>query len=477
LYVKEAAEKFEKAVEIDSTFASAHLQLALGYFQLGNAVGARTSVEKAARFSDRVSKKEKFLIDAYHLMFQMRSQEAKRILEEMVRFYPDEKIAHRELAIVNRMMKNREEAIAGFNKVIELDSLDKEAYNNLAYAYDAAGRYDEAIQSINKYIQLAPEEANPYDSRGDIYAHRVEVDKAIESYKKALQIKPDFEASIENLGFMHLHKREYDKAERYFLRYGELGGTTSRSKSRGDLALIPISQGKYDLAIKILGQGIAADELDRLYDRQANKYDQVARIYAEKKEYKSALQSGRKMIEYAAEFYPEFLPHFKCIYGSLLVKAGKLDSAQNISNEAGEELKDRAEVDKSEWYFLEFEIKYARGDINQALKEITNLTKAQPNDFRMRYWLAVTYLESDMIGEAVQEFERLSNWDILSKVKNPLLSSKIPYFLGVCYEKCGWEKRAIEKYEEFLETWKDADPGIPEMEDARERLAKLRVQS
>jgi len=156
LYVKEAAEKFEKAVKIDSTFASAYLQLAFGYFQLGNSVGARSSMEKAARFSDRVSRKEKFLIDAYHQMFLMQSQEAKRILEEMVELYPDEKVAHRELAHVNRLMKNDEEAIVHLRKVIELDSLDKDAYNTLAYAYDNVGRYDEAIKSINKYIDLAP---------------------------------------------------------------------------------------------------------------------------------------------------------------------------------------------------------------------------------------------------------------------------------------------------------------------------------
>jgi tetratricopeptide (TPR) repeat protein len=477
LYTKEATEKFEQAVKIDTTFASAYLQLGFCYFGLGDMVRARNSVEKAARFSDRVSRKEKFLIDAYHLMFQMRSLEAKRILEEMVGLYPDEKIAHRELALVNRLMKNYEEAIAGFNKVIELDSLDKEAYNFLAYAYDDVGRYDEAIQSIDKYIELAMGEANPYDTRGDIYAHQAEADKAIESYKKALEIKPDFETSIKNLGLMHLHKREYEKAERYFLQHGELGGKTAKSISRADLALIPLSQGKYDLAIKILGQGIAADELDRLYGQQVNKYDLQARIHIEKKEFDKALQCGQSMVGLMAEFYPEAVPYAKCLYGSLLAKAGELDSAQKVADEVGELFKDKAEFDKTEWHFLEFDIKYARGDVNQALKEIIKLTKARSNDFRMRYWLAATYLESDMIGEAVQEFETLSNWNVLSRARNPLLSSKIPYFLGVCYEKSGWERRAIEKYEEFLEIWKDADPGIPEVEDARERLEKLRAES
>jgi hypothetical protein len=46
--------------------------------------------------------------------------------------------------------------------------------------------------------------------------------------------------------------------------------------------------------------------------------------------------------------------------------------------------------------------------------------------------------------------------------------------LGIAYEQSGWTGKAIEQYEEFLDIWKDADPGIAEVEDARERLARLK---
>jgi len=46
--------------------------------------------------------------------------------------------------------------------------------------------------------------------------------------------------------------------------------------------------------------------------------------------------------------------------------------------------------------------------------------------------------------------------------------------LGKINEELGNTAKAIEHYEKFLDLWKDADPGIAEVEDAKKRVAGLK---
>jgi hypothetical protein len=52
---------------------------------------------------------------------------------------------------------------------------------------------------------------------------------------------------------------------------------------------------------------------------------------------------------------------------------------------------------------------------------------------------------------------------------------KACYLLGLAYDKSGSNKKAIEQYEESLVIWNNVDLGIPEAENMRERLKRLRV--
>ncbi|MCH6559742.1 tetratricopeptide repeat-containing protein, partial [candidate division KSB1 bacterium] len=51
------------------------------------------------------------------------------------------------------------------------------------------------------------------------------------------------------------------------------------------------------------------------------------------------------------------------------------------------------------------------------------------------------------------------------------------HLLGKIYEKKGDHQPAIKNYEKFLDLWKDADEDLPDLIDAKKRLAKLKEMS
>jgi tetratricopeptide (TPR) repeat protein len=90
--------------------------------------------------------------------------------------------------------------------------------------------------------------------------------------------------------------------------------------------------------------------------------------------------------------------------------------------------------------------------------------------------LAQAYIQAGQWSEAKIAYE-----DILShKLRNlwnltpaAYILARSYYQLGKVLENLGDNDGAVAKYREFLNLWKDADPGLPEVEDARDRLAGL----
>jgi hypothetical protein len=67
----------------------------------------------------------------------------------------------------------------------------------------------------------------------------------------------------------------------------------------------------------------------------------------------------------------------------------------------------------------------------------------------------------------------LKDWHTTGRIANGDIYAKSFYMLGKIHEQKGEKEPAIANYEKFLEVWKDADPDIPEIEDAKKRLMSL----
>jgi tetratricopeptide (TPR) repeat protein len=91
----------------------------------------------------------------------------------------------------------------------------------------------------------------------------------------------------------------------------------------------------------------------------------------------------------------------------------------------------------------------------------------------IRDTLARAYLAKGDIDGAIAFYEkRILPYPQSGELR--LVPPKYYYLLGQLYEKRRDNAKAIQQYERFLELWKDADPSIHELKDAKERLSALK---
>jgi serine/threonine protein kinase/tetratricopeptide (TPR) repeat protein len=473
IYSKEAEESFRKSLKCDSTFAMAYYQLA----RMGTD-DWKEMLEKALKYSDKVSHKEKCYIKVLEIDYSEKTTEEDyvRELKELLKRYPEEKDALMMLGSYYRSGRKFEQSIQYLNQVIEIDPLNKLAYNDLAYVYNEIGNFDKSIWAINKYISLAPDEPNPYDTRGDLYAYNGKLDQAIESYKKALEIKPDFTMSLEKLGHMYLFKREYPKAESCYYRELDFAPQGERTRSawvRILVSAIPLYQGKFESALQFLTDGIAADRVDKIDEWYIQrKHLKIAGIYREKNNLDLTLKEIEKCMEIQRRIAPDDKISYKSTYARFLAENKEFTKAEKIAEDLKKNIKGDKNLMHYYWLIIGL-IEQEKGNLEESIINLKKATESNPT-FSYHHWLANAYLQAGRLDEAVAEFEKLLTRYDSERAWSPVASVKTYYLLGLAYEKSGWNKKAIEKYEEFLDIWKDADPGIKEVEDAKERLKKLK---
>ncbi|MBE0712670.1 MAG: tetratricopeptide repeat protein [Candidatus Aminicenantes bacterium] len=86
--------------------------------------------------------------------------------------------------------------------------------------------------------------------------------------------------------------------------------------------------------------------------------------------------------------------------------------------------------------------------------------------------LARAYWKKGELDKAIAEYRKLMIVDPRNRIRY-LIHPLYHYRLGRVLGEKGDMTGAAGEYRKFLEYWKDADPGLPEVEDARKRLAGL----
>ena len=212
LYWEESRKHLEKAVEIDPTFALAHMSLTWAYRVLGENQAWATAWEKAKTYSHKASDKDRRFIEAGYIYWIEQDQEQGiQMVLQLTEDYPKEKDFYHILGWHYQQVQSFEKAIEAYNKVMELDPTYGMSINQLAYVYMEMGDLEKAIEYFEKYAAASPGEANPFDSLGEAYFRTGRIEEAIKNYEAALAITPDF-GSDWPLAYIYAFKEDYAEA-------------------------------------------------------------------------------------------------------------------------------------------------------------------------------------------------------------------------------------------------------------------------
>ena len=136
---------FQHALELDPNFAMAYVSLGIAYRNLGQTGLASENLEKAYALSGRVSEKERLIITSnYYLVNTGELDKASQAFELWAQTYPREYYPHINLGVIGEALGQYDNGLAEFLEAMRLNQDAGSVYVNLVFTYSYLNRLQEA---------------------------------------------------------------------------------------------------------------------------------------------------------------------------------------------------------------------------------------------------------------------------------------------------------------------------------------------
>jgi protein O-mannosyl-transferase len=178
---------------------------------------------------------------------QGQTDEAIAQFEKALEIKPDEAQTHFTLANSLLEKGSVDQAIAEFQKALEIQPDFAEAHNNLGNALLKRGKLEEAGGHFQMALQIKPDYVDARINLGYVFLQMGKLDDAITQYQEALELKPDNAQAHNNLGNTLLKKGRVDEAMVHFHAAAQISpayatphfnlGEALRQKGRSDDAI------------------------------------------------------------------------------------------------------------------------------------------------------------------------------------------------------------------------------------------------
>jgi eukaryotic-like serine/threonine-protein kinase len=433
----EAIPFYKRALELDPNFAVAYAGLGLVYGNLGQASLAAENIKKAYALRDRVSEREKYRISSlYFRIVTGELEQATQVYELWAKSYPQDSIPPGNLGVIYGELGQYEKALAATQEGQRLQP-NAIGYSNLADCYLQQNRLDDAQKTI--------EEAQQHNLAGDflhlaIYQLAFLRSDAAEMERQVAWAagKPgteDFLLSVQS------------DTEAY---YGRL--TSARDFSRRAVDAAVRNNSKETAAIWQVNAAMREAEFGNL---AAGKQDIAAAL---------TLSSGRDV---------------KMLAALALARTGETTRAKAIVEELEKSYPSQTVL---KVYWLPTIKAAIELNNNNAAQSLVYLEAAapyelgEPGQFQLgtlypAYVRGQAQLMAHNGTAAAAEFQKVL--DHRGIVVNFVTGVLAHLQLGRAYAMAGDTTRAKAAFKDFLTLWKDADPDIPILKEAKAEYARL----
>ena len=425
----------QRAVELDPNFARAYASLGMAQLNLRETSAASENFRKAFELRDRVSERERFYIEATYYSFATgEMQKANQVYKQWAQEYPADVAPH----------------------------------SNLALNYCDLGEFEKAVEEGRAALEISPNSVSAYGNLISAYLALDRIDEAKVIYQQTKQ---------------HQFDNEYLNEMRYviaFLENDEAGMRQQIESAAGkagteapllaSLADTEAYYGRLNQAREVNRRAVAAAKRDGA--------NESAALWLATGAYREALfgeaTGARSMVREALALAPG--RDVNVAAAMTLAELGDAAQAQKMADQ----LNAQSPLDtiiQNYWLpTIRARLALHHGEAKQAL---TLLEVTTPYEFGIQnlsvmlpvYVRGLAYLKAGQGAEAAAQFKRMLGHRGL--VQNAPVAALAQLQLARAQAMMGDQAAARKSYQDFLADWKNADPDIPLLQQAKLEYAKL----
>jgi eukaryotic-like serine/threonine-protein kinase len=424
---------YQRAIELDPTFALAYADKAISYGNLGETELSTETMKKAYELRDRVSEREKFRLTAYYYGIVTgeldKEMEVYRVWSQS---YPREVDPHINTGVDCALLGQPDKAVAELQKASNLDPDCMLCLSDLSVYYMMADRFDEAKATIGRAEAQNPDYSGVHDVLYTLAFHRGDNTEMARQLAWsvshptqadfALFRQSDTEARLGRLGKAREFSRRAIEAARHNLTEEAAAFWKARAASR-EAAFGELSQARKD-----------------------------------------ATEAGKASTGRDVQFSVALA----------LARTGESVRAESIAEELSRRFSKDTLVNTFFLPDIHAQVEISRGNASRAIEllQVTSPFELGDGCLLSIYERGQAWLLARNGTEAAAEFQKF--------LLHPGITHNCPFdalaHLGLAraYALSGDTPKSRTAYQDFLTLWKDADPDIPILIAAKSEYAKLK---